>query len=100
MRISTIHSFCTSLLRSQAVEAGLDPRFAVLDTALSDTLLRHVVRDTFHRLIETEDDDAIQFVVQFGLERAKELHAKAGRSSDSASTLLAVCRKDTRAIGG
>ena len=72
-RIRTIHSFCTSLLRSQAVEAGLDPRFAVLEPALAETLLRHVVRDSLHELLEVGDDDATQFVVQFGLERAKEL---------------------------
>lgn len=30
-RISTIHSFCTALLRSQPVETGLDPQFTVLD---------------------------------------------------------------------
>ena len=75
-RISTIHSFCTSLLRSQAVEAGLDPRFAVLEAALADTLLRHVVRDTLHELIEKEDDDAVRFVVKFGLERAREILRK------------------------
>jgi len=28
-RISTIHSFCASLLRAHAVEAGIDPNFAV-----------------------------------------------------------------------
>jgi ATP-dependent helicase/nuclease subunit A len=72
-RISTIHSFCTSLLRSQAVEAGIDPRFSVLEPALADTLLRHVVRDTFHGLLESGHDDAVRFVVQFGLERAREL---------------------------
>ena len=72
-RISTIHSFCTSLLRSQAVEAGIDPRFGVLEPALADTLLRHVVRETYHGLLEIEDQDAMQFVVQFGLERAKDL---------------------------
>jgi len=30
-RISTIHSFCGTLLRSHAVEAGLDPQFRVVD---------------------------------------------------------------------
>lgn len=28
-RISTIHSFCSSLLRSHAIEAGIDPQYAV-----------------------------------------------------------------------
>ncbi len=73
-RISTIHSFCSSLLRSQAVEANLDPRFALLEPALADTLLRHVAHSTLHELIE--DEDAVQLVVQFGLERARELLRK------------------------
>ena len=30
-RISTIHSFCTSLLRANAVEAGLDPQFKIIE---------------------------------------------------------------------
>ncbi|WP_373653587.1 UvrD-helicase domain-containing protein [Schlesneria sp. DSM 10557] len=71
-RISTIHSFCTSLLRSQAVEAGLDPQFTVLEPALADTLLRRVARDTLHRLLEQGDEDAVAFTVQFGLERVRE----------------------------
>ncbi len=33
--ISTIHSFCASLLREYPVEAGVDPRFAVLDEVQS-----------------------------------------------------------------
>ena len=65
-RVSTIHSFCTSLLRSQAVEAQLDPRFEVLDPPLADSLLNRVVRDNFHRLLELDDADAVQLVVQFG----------------------------------
>ena len=72
-RISTIHSFCTSLLRSRAVEAGLDPRFGVLEPALADTLLRHSAKETLHGLLEKADDDAEAFVLQFGLERSREL---------------------------
>ncbi len=75
-RISTIHSFCSGLLRSQAVEANLDPGFALLEPALADTLLRHVAQETLHDLIEVEDEDAVQLVVQFGLERARELLRK------------------------
>ena len=71
-RISTIHSFCTSLLKSQAVEAGLDPQFSLLEPALADTLLRRVARDTLHRLLEQGDPDAVEFVVHFGLERVRE----------------------------
>lgn len=72
-RISTIHSFCTGLLRSQAVDAGLDPRFTVLEPALADTLLRNTAKETIHGLLEQNDPDAIEFVFQFGLERTREL---------------------------
>lgn len=72
-RISTIHSFCTSLLRSQAVDAGLDPRFTVLEPALADTLLRNTARDVLHGLLEQGDEDASEFVLQFGLERSRDL---------------------------
>lgn len=72
-RISTIHSFCTGLLRTQTVEAGLDPRFDVLEPPLADTLLRRVIRDSFHGLVESGDEDATLFVIDYGLERAKEL---------------------------
>ena len=72
-RISTIHSFCTSLLRSQAVEAGLDPTFSVLEPALADTLLRNVVREAVNQLLENRDPDATKFVVLYGLERTRDL---------------------------
>lgn len=72
-RISTIHSFCTSLLRSQAVDAGLDPRFTVLEPALADTLLRNTTKDVLHGLLEQGDEDASEFVLQFGLERSRDL---------------------------
>jgi len=72
-RISTIHSFCTSLLRSQAVDAGLDPRFTVLEPALADTLLRNTAKDVLHGMLEQDDEDASEFVLQFGLERSRDL---------------------------
>ena len=72
-RVSTIHSFCTSLLRSQAVEAGLDPRFGLLEPALANTLLSNTAKDVLHGLVERGDPDASAFVLQFGLERTREL---------------------------
>src|SRR5262245_15471394 len=37
-RVSTIHAFCTALLRAHATEAGLDPAFAVLEQSEADVL--------------------------------------------------------------
>jgi ATP-dependent exoDNAse (exonuclease V) beta subunit len=36
--VSTIHSFCSSLLREYPVEVGVDPQFTVLDQVQSDAL--------------------------------------------------------------
>ena len=69
-RVSTIHAFCTRLLRSHAVEAGLDPRFAVADAAQTDALIDRSARDTLHRLLERRDEDAFALVVQYGLDGA------------------------------
>jgi len=47
--ISTIHGLCTRLLRSHALEAGLDPQFAVISTvdagALRDEVFESLLRD-------------------------------------------------------
>lgn len=43
--VATIHGFCSRLLRENAVEAGVDPAFRVLDAAQSSTLLREVLAD-------------------------------------------------------
>lgn len=40
--IGTIHSFCARLLRTFALEAGLDPSFIVLDDLQSQTLRRSI----------------------------------------------------------
>lgn len=74
-RISTIHSFCTGLLRTHAVEAQLDPRFTVLEAALADTMREEAAKATVHRLLIAEDPDAEAYVLRFGLERTQELLA-------------------------
>lgn len=72
-RISTIHSFCTSLLRSHAIEAQLDPGFTVLEPPLAETLLESATESVIHRLLIAADDDATAYVLRFGLERTRDL---------------------------
>ena len=36
--ISTIHGFCARVLRENAIAAGIDPRFALLDARESEEL--------------------------------------------------------------
>ena len=49
--------FVPSLLRSRAVEAGLDPQFAVLEQAQAETLLSEAVDDEMRRLVGARDED-------------------------------------------
>lgn len=72
-RISTIHSFCTSILRTHAVSARLDPHFGLLEQGTSDTFLRKVVRESIHELLKQEDADGLQLVYRYGLEKTYEL---------------------------
>ncbi len=77
--ISTIHSFCASLLRRYAVEAGVDPNFAV---ATDDLLCRQM------RTVAAEA--AVGEAVESGDEGATELLARAGAEEliDQVRTLL------------
>ncbi|MGE5191808.1 MAG: UvrD-helicase domain-containing protein, partial [Deltaproteobacteria bacterium] len=74
-RISTIHSFCASLLRSHAVEAGLDPNFGLLDETLGASFLQQSVRAGLHERLVADDPDVAELVFEFGLSRAQELLA-------------------------
>src|SRR5690606_7195498 len=58
-RINTIHGFCASLLRSRAVEAGLDPQFTVLKQAQAESLLSEAVDQTLRELIAAEDETTL-----------------------------------------
>ena len=66
-RISTIHSFCTSFLRAHAAEAGLDPRFAVLDPTRSDTLRTDAVADALRAALAAREERALELVTRYGL---------------------------------
>ncbi len=72
-RISTIHAFCGSLLRSHAVEAGLDPHFRTLDQAESSTLLTDVLSDVLRRRLADQDEATLQLCTWYGLERVRDM---------------------------
>ena len=74
-RISTIHSFCSSLLRSHAVEAGIDPKFGLLDETLGPAYLQQAVKAGVHELLAADDADAVELVFEYGLGRTQDLLA-------------------------
>jgi len=53
-RIGTIHSLCTEILRAHPAEAGVDPRFEVLDEGVSAALRVQAVDDTLNVLVQQE----------------------------------------------
>jgi ATP-dependent helicase/nuclease subunit A len=72
-RISTIHSFCGTLLRGHAVEAGLDPRFSVLDAAQAGTLLRGVIETELRAVLSEGREATIELLVGYGLDRLTDM---------------------------
>ncbi len=74
-RISTIHSFCSSLLRSHAVEAGIDPKFGLLDETLGPAYLQQAVKAGLHEQLAADDADAAELVFEYGLGRTQDLLA-------------------------
>jgi ATP-dependent helicase/nuclease subunit A len=82
-RISTIHSFCGSLLRSHAVEAGLDPSFQTLDESQAATLRAGYLDERLRELLANRDATTLDLAVRFGLEGLRDLisHALAKRQT-------------------
>lgn len=52
IRVSTIHGFCSQLLRENAIAAQIDPRFEVMEEAESVLLKKEAIRQTIERLAE------------------------------------------------
>jgi len=70
-RISTIHSFCTTLLRNHYVEAELDPQFRVLDAPDAELLRLQAVDRRLRRLLEQGDQRVVELSAALGLDRLR-----------------------------
>jgi len=64
-RISTIHSFCMQLLRSNAVESGIDPQSRLFDETTGAAFLWNSLVRTLHDLVVDRDPDALALVLSF-----------------------------------
>jgi len=72
-RISTIHAFCAALLRAHAVEAGVDPRFDVLQGGPSETLFSELLDDQLREQLGSRSEDLLVLGVMFGLPRLRDM---------------------------
>ena len=78
-RISTIHSFCTQLLRAHAVEAGLDPQFEVLDAATAELMKLETIDDRLRTLLLERNESVLDLAAKRGLDRVRsDVSALAG----------------------
>src|SRR5262249_47191431 len=59
--ITTIHGFCSRLLREFPVEANIDPQFVLLDEHQASMLLEAVVDETVTNAIHHGDDALVSF---------------------------------------
>ena len=64
--ISTIHGFCSRLLREFPVEAGVDPQFLSLDQHDAAILLEAAVEETLTELISKGREKLSQLALGFG----------------------------------
>lgn len=73
--ITTFHGFCARVLRANAVAAGLDPNFAVLDEAAGRELREGAFEAAVAGLLGPPDGsprhDALDLVAAYGVDRLK-----------------------------
>lgn len=55
LQVGTIHSLCARILRENAIAAGIDPRFEVLDETQAAILQEEAIHQGFAELVEADD---------------------------------------------
>ncbi|MEP6714954.1 MAG: UvrD-helicase domain-containing protein, partial [Terriglobia bacterium] len=60
--VSTIHGFCARLLRENAIAAGIDPRFVVLDARESDELRAECLHAALDELVTEHRETALELM--------------------------------------
>ena len=82
--ISTIHAFCSSFLRTHAIEAGLSPQFRVMEQEEQTLLIQEVAEEAFINSLATDRD-----FVEFCSQKPIRLHFAFGASvSETAIRLI------------
>jgi ATP-dependent helicase/nuclease subunit A len=106
--ISTIHGLCSRLLRSHPFEAGLDPRFRILDESQARILRSEAFTEALASFCSSRQPERLQLLATYGaaglasmLARIYERLRSAGRPlelSSSATSLLTESLESLREI--
>ncbi|GAB4299820.1 MAG: helicase-exonuclease AddAB subunit AddA [Ignavibacteriaceae bacterium] len=63
--ISTIHSFCTDILKEFPVEAGIDANFTPIDARVSDELTELVIEEVIkHAFSNSQESEDIKYLIR------------------------------------
>jgi ATP-dependent helicase/nuclease subunit A len=73
-RIDTIHALCATILRANAAEAQIDPRFEVLDEIDAGILLDQAIDSALKTLVEA-DDKALVLFAEYGAATVRDVVA-------------------------
>jgi ATP-dependent helicase/nuclease subunit A len=101
-RISTIHSLCAEILRAHPAEAGIDPRFEVVDESVSAAIRLQAVEDTLKTLVETEkylpllteiSTVNLKIILTSLLHRRLEAHDSFSIQTDHLALILEILRE-------
>ncbi|MBI3951406.1 MAG: UvrD-helicase domain-containing protein [Acidobacteria bacterium] len=64
-QISTIHGFCSSVLRAQPVETQTDPEFTILEEYTSRLLLLNAAEEAINNLVDERDEIAARLITGY-----------------------------------
>jgi ATP-dependent helicase/nuclease subunit A len=76
-RITTIHGLCADILRANAAEAGIDPRFEVLEPVESINLLSDVIDIVLQDLANDDADDSAALFTEYDMSAIRDVLSNA-----------------------
>ena len=63
--ISTVHSFCNTIIKRYFYIAGVDPTFSVAEEVVADEIKKEAIKEVFERLYEAEDEGLYRLLQVF-----------------------------------
>jgi ATP-dependent helicase/nuclease subunit A len=98
--ISTIHGFCSRLLRTHPFEAGLDPHFRVLDESQARVLRSEAFTEALTRFCGDRDPERLRLLATYGSSRLSSMLAGVYERLRSAGRPLELAAGETKRLPG
>ncbi|MEO8290024.1 MAG: UvrD-helicase domain-containing protein [Gaiellaceae bacterium] len=97
--ISTIHGFCHRLLRAHPFEAGLDPRFRVLDENQASVLRSEAFAEALASYIDGSDAERVRLLATYGGDGLRGMLTSVYDRLRSAGRALALPGEPSSSLG-